>query len=330
MNWIKRISRAVLVAAVGLGFGAGNSAWAQKSDNWPNRPIRMIVPAGAGSGTDIMARLMSEKLAHALKQPIAVENKPGANGIIGNDFMAKATPDGYTLLFTNASSVSLNAALRTDLPYDTLKDLKPVVMLSNGGVLLAARPEAQVKNLKDFIAYARAHPGLSYASWGTGSTGHLTMEALNIAHKLKMQHVPYRSMGQILTALLSGEVMVAMIDARSPLAMIKTGKIVPVAMTGSARGPLLPEVPLLSEQGFNLQLDGWYGIMAPPGTPDAIVNRVHEEALRIRSDPALRQTFFELNLPPPPQKTPAQFGAVIRDEIPQWRKIVVTANVKSE
>lgn len=195
MNWIHRISRVVLAAT--LGIGASTATLAQKADTWPSRPIRMIVPAGAGSGTDIMARLMGEKLGHALKQPIAIENKPGANGIIGNDAAAKAAPDGYTLLFTNASSVSLNAALRNDLPYDTLKDLKPVVMLSNGGVLLAARPETQVKNLKDFIAYAKARPGLPYASWGTGSTGHLTMEAVNIAHQLKMQHVAYRGMGQI-------------------------------------------------------------------------------------------------------------------------------------
>ena len=330
MNWTHRIGGLLTVLTLGFGLTAVNCSFAQKPDVWPERPIRMIVPAGTGSGTDMMARLMSDKLSQALKQAIVIDNKPGANGIIGNDLAAKATPDGYTLLFSNASSVSLNAALRSSLPYDTLKDLKPVVMLSNGGVLLAVRPEIKVKNLKEFIAYARSHPGLPYASWGAGSTGHLSMEALNAAENLKLQHVAYRGMGQILTALMGDEVKVAFIDARSPLAMIKAGKIVPVAMTGSERGPILPDVPTLAEQGFNLQLDGWYGIMAPPGTPDAIVNRVHDEALKIRTDPAMHQIFLDLNLPPAPKKTPAQFGAVIRNEIPQWRKIVLSADIKPE
>lgn len=317
------------LAAMVLGW-AGAPALANQAGTWPDRPVRLIVPAGPGSGTDIMARLMADLLGKELKQPFIVENRPGANGIIGNNAGAKSPGDGYTMLYSNASSVSMNAALRPALPYDTLKDLKPVVLVSKGGVLLVARPDTGIKNLKDFIAYARAHPGLPYASWGLGSSGHLTMEALALDNQLRLEHVAYRAMGQIAPDMLGGAIKVAFLDIRSSLTLVKSGKLTAVAVTGSARAPMHPTVPTLLEQGSSLDLDGWQGILAPAGTPDAIVQRLHDAVTRIRADPNLRATFDEQNLAPLPRLSPAQFGALIRDEIPVWRKIVEATGVKPE
>lgn len=313
-----------------LGLLGTGAAQANKVDAWPERPVRLIVPAGAGSGTDIMARMMADFLGKELKQSFIVENKPGANGIIGNNAGAKSAPDGYTLLFSNASSVSMNAALRSNLPYDTFKDLKPVVIVTKGGVLLAANPDTGIRNLKDFLAYARAHPGMSYGSWGPGSSGHLTMEALAAANQLRLQHVAYRSMGQIAPAVLGGEIKVAFVDARSSLTLVKSGKLAAVAMTGRNRAPMLPEVLTLLEQGSDIDLDGWQGILAPAGTPDAIVQRVHDAVTRIRTDPVLSVTFKEQNVAPLPRMSSAQFAALIRDEVPMWRKLIESTGIKPD
>ncbi|MGH2625000.1 MAG: Bug family tripartite tricarboxylate transporter substrate binding protein, partial [Sphingobacterium sp.] len=236
----------------------------------------------------------------------------------------------YTLLFSNASSVSLNAALHDDLRYDTVKDFRPIVQLSNGGVLIIVDPSLHVKNLKEFVAYVREHPGMSYATWGVGSTGHLNMEALIDEYNLKMQHVPYRAMGQITTDMLGGQIKIASVDARSPVALIEAGKVVPVAMTGSRRGPLLPDVPTLAEQGFDFQLDGWYGIFAPAGTPESIVKLIHDKSLEIRMAPDLQKTFHDINLPPPPQKTSDAFADTIREEIAIWQRVVSKAGLKEK
>jgi len=315
--------RALSALFIGLTIGAGS---AQATD-WPNRPIRMIVPAGPGSGTDIMARLICEHLSRALKQPIVIDNKVGANGIIGNDLASKATPDGYTLLFGNASSVSLNAALRNNLPYDTIKDFRPIVQLSNGGILIVADAALRIHTLPEFIAYVRANPGQNYASWGIGSTGHLNMEALIAEYGLKMQHVAYRAMGQILTDLKGNQIKIATIDARSSIPLIKSGVVTPIAMSGSKRGPLFPDVATFAEQGFDFKLDGWYGILGPHGTPEEVVERIHREALKIRTAPELQKTFYEINLPPPPMRSPDQFAQLIKDEIALWRRVVERAGI---
>jgi len=279
---------------------------------------------------DLVARVLAPPLGKALGQPIIVDDRPGANGIIGNDVVAKASPDGYTILFSNASAISLNAAIRQDLPYDATKDLKPVVVVAVGGILLVARPDIHVGNVKEFLTYVRSHPGVSYGSWGIGSNGHLSMEALATAEKLQMQHVAYKSMAPLQTALLSGGVDIAFIDVVSAVPLVKAGKIVPLAVTGSMRMPMLPEVPTMLEQGVKLGFDGWYGIFAPAGTPDAIIDRLHAEVMQIRTDLQYAKAFLDLDLPPPPSKSPAEFAATIRAEIPYWHKVVVDANVKPE
>ena len=319
-----------LIAILAVGAGAWCQALAQTPDGWPSRPVRLIVPGSAGTGGDLFARALAIPLGKALGQPIVVDDRVGANGIIGNDLVAKAPPDGYTVLFGNSSALTLNAAIRSDLPYDAVKDLKPVIMLATGGILLAALPGIHVSNVKEFLAYVRAHPGMSYGSWGVGSNGHVSMEALSEQEHLRMQHVPYRAMSALLAGLLGGEVDIAFIDVLSAAPLVRSGKLVPVAVTGTVRMPNLSEVATMREQGIDLGFDGWYGLFVPAKTPEAIVDRLYAESMKIRKDPQWAKTFSDFNLPPVPDKSTSDFAATIRAEIPYWRRIVEAAGIKPE
>ncbi|BDB23325.1 tripartite tricarboxylate transporter substrate binding protein [Cupriavidus sp. P-10] len=295
---------------------------------WPSRPLRMIVPGGAGSGTDLIARVFAEPLARALRQPVVVENRAGANGIVGNNLAAKAAPDGYTILFSNASAIAINAALRDTMPYDTLRDLAPVIQVSAGGVLLVATAETPVRDLAGFVEYVRAHPNIAYGTWGVGSTGHLAMEAIARARDLRMRHIPYKTMGQLLTDLQGGVVSIAFVDARSPLSLIQAGKLVPLAMTGTRRSPMLPEVRTLKQQGFDLDLDGWYGVFVPAHTPAGIVLRLNEEIARVMVAPALQASFTQQGLLWVEKNSPEQFARVIQSDIRAWKALATTARIQ--
>ncbi|MGO4327172.1 Bug family tripartite tricarboxylate transporter substrate binding protein [Cupriavidus sp. 2TAF22] len=305
-------------------------ARAQPAPPWPSQPVRMIVPGGAGSGTDLMARLFAEPLSKALRQPVIVENRPGANGLIGNDMAAKAAPDGNTILFSNASAVSVNAALRATLPYDTLRDLAPVIQVSAGGVLLVAAAGVPVRDFSEFLEYVRANPEIAYGTWGVGSTGHLAMEAIAHDRQLRMRHIPYKTMGQLLTDLQGGVVKLAFVDARSPVALVQAGKLRPIAMTGTRRAPMLPNVKTLKEQGFSFDLDGWYGFFVPARTPAGIVSRLNGEITRVMLDPGLQPAFAQQGLAWVGRNSPEQFMQVIRNDIRAWKDVVVAAQVKAD
>lgn len=299
---------------------------------WPAaKPIRLVVPGGAGSGSDIFARLIGARLGEALQQTIYYDNKAGANGIIGNDFVAKAPADGYTLLFSNASAVALNAVIQPKLPYRTLEDLVPVAQVGAGGVLLVVTPDVPVKDIKGFIQYVQAHPDeLSYGTWGTGSTGNLAMEALKAESRLRISHVPYKTSAQVLTDLQGGILRVAFVDAASPVNLIKAGKLVALGVTGSHRVPAFPALPTVQEQGYQLGADGWYGVFAPAGTAPAIVQRLNTEINRILAAPAMRPTFQTWNMSEPPIKTPAEFAQTLRDDVGIWGAIARTGQFKVE
>ncbi|MGH8784181.1 MAG: Bug family tripartite tricarboxylate transporter substrate binding protein [Cupriavidus necator] len=298
-------------------------------ESWPAaRPIRMVIPGGAGAGTDIFARLIGARLGQALNQTIVYDNKPGANGIIGNDIAAKAAPDGYTILISNASSVAVNPAIQPKLPYQTLRDLLPIAQIGSGGVLLVVTPDVRVKDMNGLVKYVKSNPdNLVYGTWGIGSTGHLSMEAIREKAGLKITHVPYKSMGQVLTDLQGGTLKIAFVDAASPLPLIKAGRLVPLGITGSHRAPALPAVPTMQEQGYNLGADGWYGLFAPAGTPQAVVQRLNAEINRILAAPGVFPVFANWNMSTPPIKTPAEFAQTIREDIEQWRAIARTAQV---
>ncbi|NSX05487.1 Bug family tripartite tricarboxylate transporter substrate binding protein [Cupriavidus gilardii] len=297
--------------------------------NWPNRPIRLVVPGPAGAGMDIFARMIAAKLNDALRQPVVVDNRPGANSLIGTDAVAKAAPDGYTLLMTPSSAVAINPIIQPKMPYDALKDLVPVAQVGAAGILLVANPATGLKNLADLVRYARAHPDkLVYGSWGNGSTGHLAMEGIKAHYGLSMQHVPFKGSAQLVTDLLANNIPVGFTDIASPVPHIRSGKLVALGTTGSTRGPALPNVPTLGEQGYRFDKEGWYGVFAPAGTPPEIVERLNKEINRILTSEDVVQKFAQQNMPRPPIKSVAEFANTVRQDVQAWQQLAKVAKLQ--
>ncbi|SCU74816.1 putative Bug-like extra-cytoplasmic solute receptor, TTT family [Cupriavidus necator] len=306
--------------------------WAYGSiaaQGWPSRPIKLVVPGPPGAGMDIFARLIAAKLHAALRQPVVVENKPGANSLIGTDAVAKAPADGYTLLFTPSSAIAINPIIQPRMPYDAAKDLMPVAQVGASGILLVANPSTGFKRLADLVRYAKAHPDkLVYGSWGNGSTGHLVMEGIKAHYGVSMQHIPFKGSAQLVTDLLANNIPVGFTDIASPVPHIRSGKLVALGVTGSARGPALPDVPTLAEQGYRFDKDGWYGVFAPAGTPPEIVQRLNQEINRILSTEDVIQQFSLQNMPRPPIKSVSQFAATVRQDIDAWQNLAKVAKLQ--
>jgi tripartite-type tricarboxylate transporter receptor subunit TctC len=315
-----------LIAAAALMLAANVSA---QANDWPNRPIKLVVAGPAGAGMDIFARMIAAPLQVALKQPVVVDNKAGANSIIGNDAVAKAAPDGYTFLFTPSSAIAINPIVQTKMPYDTQKDLLPIAQIGAAGILLVVNPASGFKNLADVVSHARANPGkLVYGTWGNGSSGHLAMEGIKSHYKIFMPHIPYRGTAGVVTDLLSNNISIAFTDIASPVPHIRSGKLIAIAATGSARGPALPDVPTVSEQGYKFDTDGWYGVFAPAGIPSAIAQRMNEEINRILATDDMKQKFRAQNMLIPAAKSADQFAATVKTDIDTWQAIAKRINLK--
>ncbi len=319
--------RLLVAAAVALS----SSPLLAQVPGWPTKPVRVVVPSGAGGPSDTFARIMAEHMSRTFKQPFVIDNKPGANGLIGNDLVAKATPDGYTLLFSYAAAIVVNHTLIPKLPYDTLKDLQPIAQIGAGGGLLVVTADFPAKTLKELVGLVKANPGkYDYASWGYGSGGHLAMEAIVMQAGLKMNHVPYKTVPLALNDLLGGQINIGWVDPSTALTHIRAGKLRPLATASTRRGPALPDLPTMSEGGIKFDVDAWYGMFAPVGTPAAIVKLVNEEANRILALPEIKARFNALNLPDPPIKTVEQFTQTVRDDIQAWGAVIKAADVRSE
>jgi tripartite-type tricarboxylate transporter receptor subunit TctC len=298
------------------------AAQSNKPIAWPRHPVKLVVSGPAGSGGDIFARLLAGPLQEAIKQPVVVDNRGGANGLIGNNAVAKAEPDGHTFLFSASSSIALNPLLVSKMPYDTLKDLVPVAQIGLSGILLVANPSTGFKTLADMVRYAKANPGkLAYGTWGNGSSGHLAMETIKSHYKLFMPHIPYKGTSAVVSDLLGNNISVAFTDIASPVPHIRSGRLVGLGITGSSRGPALPDLPRLTEQGFKFDADGWYGVFAPAGTPPEIVNRMNEEVNKILATEGMRENFISKNMPPPPLKTADQFAATVASDVALWQTL---------
>jgi tripartite-type tricarboxylate transporter receptor subunit TctC len=320
-----RRSALALTAAMMLSAGA----LANPSADWPSRPIKLIVPGPAGSGMDIYARMLQAPLQAALKQPVVIDNKAGANSIIGNDAVAKSAPDGYTFLFTPSSAIALNPIVQPKMPYDTLKDLLPVAQVGQSGILLIAHPSTGFKSLKDMVQYAKANPGkLAYGSWGNGSSGHLAMEGIKAHFGLDMPHVPFKGTAPLVNDLLGNNISVGFTDIVSPVPHVQAGKLTAIGATGSRRAPALPELPTVSEQGYKFDADGWYGVFAPAGTPKDIVRRMNEEINKILATEEMRQSFISKNMPAPPLKSAEQFAATVKSDVALWQGLAKSINLK--
>ena len=320
-----------LGAAILLGM-APCGAGAQSPDAWPSRPIRLIIPSAAGTGSDQLARVMAERMGTALKQSVIVDNRPGASGMIGTTAMIKAPADGYTLLYSNGSFTVMLAALQQDLPFDILRDLTPVAITVIGGVLLLVNPSVPAKNLAELINLIKANPDryATYGSWSNGSNGHLTMEWLKSRTGMKIEHVAYKTMPSLVTELMSGVIQIAWTDPVLPVQFIKAGKLRAIAVNGSVRLPQLPDLPTFGEQGHPFPAVGWQGIFAPPGTPPAIVNRIHTEINRIQKTPELSAVMNRMNLEPPPVWSIEQFRDMMRNDLQVWKKIVSEGKIVPE
>lgn len=323
--------RRTVLQAIALTALLATAGTAPAAD-WPmDRPIRMIVPAPPGGGTDIFSRVIANHLGKALGQTIVVENKGGANGLIGQTAAAKSAGDGYTILFTYAAAIAVNPAMQPSMPYDTLKDLKPIAQIGSGGNYLVVASDVPAKDMKSFIEWARQQPEpVNYGSWGVGSGGHLTMEAVKMHTGIKLNHVPYRGSGPLITDLAAGTVKVAFADTVATLPYLKSGKFRALAASGTTRAPLTPEVPTLSEQGVPFKLDSWYGMFAPAGTPDAVIKRLNTEILKIVALPEIKERFLQMNMASSPQKSPEEFESTVRRDMQAWGDIVRKNNIKVE
>jgi tripartite-type tricarboxylate transporter receptor subunit TctC len=315
----KRARSGFLALLVVLATCASAAALAQA---YPNRPIRIIAPFPAGGGYDFLSRLIGQEMSKTLGQPVVVDNKSGANGNIGTDAAAKSAPDGYTLLMGGNSPLSLNVGLYPKLPYDPVKDFEPISRVATQPNLLAVHPGVPVKSLAELIQYARANPGkLSYGSNGNGSPQHLAAELLKRSAGIEMVHVPYKGAAPTASALLAGEVSLAFNIILLPLPQVQAGRLTGIAVASSRRSPLAPELPTMSELGYPIDIDTWYGLLAPAGTPKDIVARLSAETVRIVSLPELkdrtRTQGIELG-----GSTPEEFAAFMAADIAKWTRAI--------
>jgi len=298
------------------------------AEAWPSRPVRLVAPFVAGGTADVLARQVANEVGAQLGQTFVVDNRAGANGIIGSDMVAKAQPDGHTLLHVTASFV-INPYIYTRLPYDIFKDFAPVTNVVLGtGYLLVVHPAVPVSSVQDLIALARKTDKVSYSSPGVGNTLHLAAELFNVRTGVKLLHVPYKGVAPAMNAVVAGEVQATFIPPTISLGLVKTGKLKAIAFTGTSRMPGLPDIPTMKESGVqNLELTGsWHGWFAPAKTPPAVLARLHQEVRKALQVPRVRESIVTGGYEPD-GKSPAEFRKFLRQEYERYGEMVRIAKV---
>ncbi len=313
------------LAAAGAGLAAP-CAFAQAA--WPSKPIRMIVPFPAGGATDIMARLLAEKLGASLGQPIVVDNRPGASGIIGHTAVARAAPDGYTLLLTGNGPHAITPSLFVPQPYDPLNDFTQIALTSVLPLILNVHPSVPATTVKEFIAWVKENPGkLNYASPGIGSPPNLTMELFKSQHDLDIVHVPYKGSSAALADLIGGQVSVSFDNALASFQHIKSGAVRALAVGSAERLPSLPEVPTFAESGFpEFEAYSWTALVAPAGVPADIVNRIAQATAEALGDKGLQEKLTGQGAIAA-RSSPQELEDKVRSEIQQWTKVIEIAGI---
>lgn len=309
------------------------ASWAQAGQDWPVRPVKVIVPSGAGGVVDVLARQLYDRLQKVFGQPFVIENRPGANGLLGLTAVKNAAPDGYTILHTSASASVMAEALNPDLPVKTLRDLEPIALTAVGGVLLVVHPSVPAKTLPELVELIRRDPKKydTYGSWGVGSNGHLTMEWIKQKSGLTtLNHVPYKTIPALVTDIVAGVVPIGWVDLVSPVGFIEQGKLRGIALNGEVHSPRLPEIKLMSEQGFAFPATGWQGVFVPKNTPVQILDRLHAAINKELSTPELRDAIRKVNVEPPTVASRQSFTKLLESDLAVWRKIVVNGNIKPE
>jgi tripartite-type tricarboxylate transporter receptor subunit TctC len=316
-----------LLAAAVFGFFSTVAL----AGDYPDHTIRIIAPYPPGGTTDLLARAIGQELSQALKQPVVVDNKAGTGGMVGHDYVAKSAPDGYTLVLGNSAMLAVSVSLFPNLPYDPVKDFAPITEAAAGALVLVVRPSLGVKSLQQLIALAKAKPGKLNAGLSAfGSMHHLTTEMVKTKAGVTWTNVPYKGSAPMLLDLLGGQTDFAFDNIPSALPHIQSGKLIAIAITGTNRSDLLPDVPTMAQAGMpGVEALAWHGVLAPAGTPKAIVDRLHDEIVKILKNPDMVARLSSFGLEPV-GSTPEEFLQFIRDENVKWAKIAKEANAKLE
>ncbi len=313
-----------------LGAALLMAAAVAHAQNFPAKPVRVITPFTAGSAIDTLARVLGQKFGDTWGQQVVVDNRVGANGIIGTEAAAKAPPDGYTLYLGNISTLAVNPHLYLKLPYDAVRDFAPVTMAATIPVVLVVHPSLPVKSVKELIALARAHPGeLNYASGGTGSAQHLPMEMLRVDAGINIVHVPYKGLGPAFSDVLGGQVPMMFTGVSNVVPYMKSGRLRVLAIGSPKRSATLPEVPTVAEAGVpGFDFDSWTGYLVPIGTPKEIIAKLHADITRTLTQPDVREKLIALGFDLV-GGTPEALATLIRNDIARFGKLIKAAGIKS-
>ncbi|MCL4762707.1 MAG: tripartite tricarboxylate transporter substrate binding protein [Burkholderiales bacterium] len=319
-----------LAGAAALAAAAASAAWAQ-APAWPDRPIKLLVGFPAGGASDLMARLVAERLGSALGQPVVVENRPGAAGTLAASLAAKSAGDGYTLLLASPTAITLApTTMAGKLAYDPARDLMPVTMVNRYPLILVANPQLGVKTFPEFLAKARTQPGkINFGSFGANTSGGLATEMVKLMGKVDVLHVPFNGGAPATQALLGGTVDLGFDTVVTALNNVKAGKLVPLAVSGAKRTSLAPDLPTVGETLPGFEADSWTGLMAPAGTPPAIVARIQAEIAKVLATSDARERFAGMGAEGVGSR-PDEFAAYLREETQRYAKLVREANLKLE
>jgi tripartite-type tricarboxylate transporter receptor subunit TctC len=322
---VRKISGIFVCAALAL---AGTLA-AQAQDNYPTRPVRVVIAFPPGGPTDFVGRLVTDKMSAALGQRVYIENKPGAAGAVGADSIAKADPDGYSLFLTTSGAITIVPHIQASVPYDPLRDFAPVALVTKVTEMLVVTPKLGIKTVKELIALAKEKPGaVSFASTGVGSPPHLAQELLDVSADVKFLHVPYRGAAPALTDLLGGQVQVLAADLPVLIAQIQAGTLIPIGAAADKRDALLPDVPTLAEQGYpNTEASNWYALLAPAKTPPAVIAKLNKAVNDALNDPEVHDKLVKAGATPV-GGTPESLGAFMKSEYEKWGKVVAERGIK--
>jgi tripartite-type tricarboxylate transporter receptor subunit TctC len=300
------------------------------AQTYPVKPVRWVVPSTPGDGSDITGRLIADRISRDLGQPVVIDNKPGAGGVLGSDAVAKAAPDGYTMIVGNAGSHGVNAGIYAKLPYDVVKDFVPVALICTTPNVMVVSPSIKAANVPDFIAYAKANPGrVNYASGGVGSSAHLSAELFKSLTGVEMTHIPYKGAAPAVAAVLAGESQVMIGNLPPWAAQIKAGRVQALAVTTAQRHHSLPEVPALAEALPGFETLAWFGVLAPAGTPPAVVERMNRVINQALEQPEVKARLAGLSCDPAPTSAQA-FAARVSGDVARWKKLAAEKNIRAD
>ncbi len=315
---------------VAIGLICCVGALGVQAQSWPSKPIRWVVPSTPGDGSDLTGRLIAEKISRELGQPVIIDNKPGAGGVLGSELVAKSAPDGYTMIVGNAGSHGVNAGIYTKLNYDVVKDFIPVALFCTTPNVMVVSPSTKAKSVAEFTALVKSSPGkYNYASGGVGSSAHLSAELYKSMTGTFLTHIPYRGSAPAVAGLLGDEVQVMIGNLPPWSAQIKAGKVKALAVTSAKRHPSLPDVPALGETLPGFETVAWFGVLAPANTPKAVVDRVNALVNQALEQPDVKARFDTLLCDPAPG-TSESFAARVSSDVARWKKLATERNIRAD